>query len=125
MADRLEAVPSAFVDRFVLDRLPPRSLWPRLDWSGVRELRYPDRLNAAAVLLDDWIAQGHGDRTVFHHADGPWTYRRLHDTANRIAHVLVDDLHLVPGRPRAAARRPTIRCWWPAGSPSSRPEAWR
>jgi 2-aminobenzoate-CoA ligase len=109
------SVPSAFVDRFVLIRLPPRSLWPRLDWSGVREPRYPARLNAAAVLLDDWIAQGYGDRTVFHHADGPWTYRRLHDTANRIAHVLADDLHLVPGSRvllRGANHPMLVACWF-------------
>ncbi len=108
-------VPSAFVDRFVLDRLPPPALWPRMDWSGVSELRYPDRLNAASVLLDDWIAQGHGERTVFHHADGPWTYRRLHDTANRIAHVLVDDLHLVPGGRvllRGANHPMLVACWF-------------
>ena len=103
-------VPSAFVDRFVLDRLPPPALWPRMDWSGVSELRYPERLNAASVLLDDWIAQGRGERTVFHHADGPWTYRRLHDTANRIAHVLADDLHLVPGG-RVLLRGASSFCW--------------
>jgi 2-aminobenzoate-CoA ligase len=88
---------SAFVDRLVLDRLPARELWPRMDWSAVPELAYPDRMNATWALLDHWLEVGDGDRTALHHADGPWTYRRLHDTANRIAHVLVDDLGLVPG----------------------------
>jgi 2-aminobenzoate-CoA ligase len=109
------AGPSAFVDRFVLDRLPPRGLWPRMDWTGVPELRYPDRLNAAAPLLDDWIAAGHGERTVVHHADGPWTYRRLHDTANRIAHLLVEELGLVPGGRvllRGANHPMLVACWF-------------
>ncbi len=107
--------PSAFVDRFVLDWLPARELWPRMDWSAVPELTYPDRLNATSALLDHWIDAGHGDRTVFHHAGGPWTYRRLHDTANRIAHVLVEDLHLVPGGRvllRGANHPMLAACWF-------------
>ena len=107
--------PSAFVDRFVLDRLPPRELWPRMDWSAVPELAYPDRLNATSALLDHWLGVGHGDRTVLHHADGPWTYRRLHDTANRIAHVLVDELGLVPGGRvllRGANHPMLVACWF-------------
>ena len=51
---------SAFVDRFVLDHLPPRELWPRMDWSGVPELAYPERLNCTSALLDTWIEAGHG-----------------------------------------------------------------
>ena len=89
--------PTAYRDTFVHDKLPPRVLWPTLDLSGVPELTYPDRLNAAAVLLDAWIANGQGDRTALHHADGPWTYRHLFETANRIAHVLVNDCGLVSG----------------------------
>ena len=88
---------SAFVDRFVLDRLPPRELWPLMEWSGVAAPPYPTHLNCTSVLLDDWIEHGGGDRIAFHHAGGPWTYRRLHETANRIAHVLVDECALVPG----------------------------
>ena len=88
---------SAFVDRFVLDRLPPRDLWPRMDWTGVAGSPYPARLNCTSVLLDDWIEHGGGDRIVFHHAGGAWTYGRLYETANRIAHVLVDECALVPG----------------------------
>jgi 2-aminobenzoate-CoA ligase len=106
---------SAFVDRFVLDRLPARELWPRMDWSAVPELAYPDRLNATSALLDHWLEVGHGDRTALHHADGPWTYRRLHDTANRIAHVLVEDLGLVPGGRvllRGANHPMLVACWF-------------
>ena len=88
---------SAHVDTFVLDRLPPRELWPRMEWSGVAEPSYPDRLNCVSELLDAWITPGHEDRVVFHHAGRAWSYRRLFETANRIAHVLVEELGVVPG----------------------------
>lgn len=106
---------SAFVDRFVLDRLPPPEQWPHMDWSGVPDLNYPARLNCTSVLLDTWIESGQGERTVFHHADGPWTYRRLYETSNRIAHVLVDELGLVPGGRvllRAANHPMLVACWF-------------
>src|SRR5262245_34180131 len=84
-------------DTFIREKLPPRELWPHTDWTGVAELSYPERFNAASRLLDRWVESGQGDRTVIHHADGPWTYRRLFETANRIAHVLVDEFGVVPG----------------------------
>ena len=74
-----------------------RELWP--GWTGRRvpELRYPDRLNAAVELLDDWSRSGTASAPCIHHADGTVDLRRLRDAAKRIAHVLVDDLGLVPG----------------------------
>jgi 2-aminobenzoate-CoA ligase len=106
---------SAHVDQFVRQRLPPADLWPRMDWSGVPELAYPERLNCASELLDAWIARGAGDRIAFHHAAGAWSYRRLFETANRIAHVLVDDLGVVPGNRvllRAANQPMLVACWF-------------
>ena len=88
---------TAHVDTFVRDHLPPRELWPDTDWSGVAELAYPGRLNAAVTLLDKWIARGHGDRPALHHASGTWSYQQLFECSNRIAHVLVQDCGLVPG----------------------------
>src|SRR5215210_644347 len=103
------------IDLFVRERLPPPELWPRMDWSGVPELTYPDRLNCVSELLDRWIADGEGGRTVFHHSAGPWHYRRLFDTANRIANVLVEDLGLAPGNRvllRAANQPMLVACWF-------------
>ena len=103
------------VDRFVEDALPPRALWPRMEWSGLPDPGYPERLNAAAELLDTWIAAGHGNRTVFHHDGGPWSYQRLFETANRIAHVLVTRFGLIPGS-RVLLRAPNqpmlAACWF-------------
>jgi 2-aminobenzoate-CoA ligase len=88
---------TAHVDTFCRDLLPPPELWPEMDYSGLPELAYPDRMNCAADLLDARVAEGNGDRIAFRFAGGTWTYRELLETANRIAHVLVDDLGLVPG----------------------------
>jgi hypothetical protein len=85
-----------------------------MHWFGQDEPRYPDRFNAASVLLDSWIDTGQGGRTVLQHSGGPWTYERLYETANRIAHVLVDDCGLVPGG-RVLLRSPNhpmlVACW--------------
>jgi 2-aminobenzoate-CoA ligase len=83
------------VDTFARDRLPPRELWPRLHFD-LPELRYPDRLNCATVLLDDAIAEGHGDRHAILTDGGPITYRELLGRANRIANVL-KGAGVVPG----------------------------
>ena len=94
---RLPGGPTAHVDTFCRELLPPPELLPEMDYSGIPELAYPDRINCATELLDARIAAGDGDRTVFHFPGGRWTYRELLETANRIAHVLVEDLSLVPG----------------------------
>src|SRR5690348_11061119 len=93
MADRK----TGHVDTFCADNAPPPELWPDRDWTSLPELAYPDWMNCAAELLDSMVEEGHGERIVFRFPGGQWTYRHLYETANRIAHVLVDDLDLVPG----------------------------
>ena len=88
---------SAHLDSFCRDALPPRALWPEMRYDGIPELAYPARLNCAVELLDRMVARGHADDTVFHFPGGRWTYAELLEKANCIAHVLVDDLGLVPG----------------------------
>ena len=39
--------PSAYVDTFARDNLPPAELWPTLEFT-TPELQFPDRLNAGA-----------------------------------------------------------------------------
>lgn len=89
---------TAHVDTFIRDSLPPEALWPEMDYSVLPELSaYPRRLNAAAELLDKLVAGGHGDRPFLYFGDQVWTYAEVLARANRIAHVLVDELGLVPG----------------------------
>jgi 2-aminobenzoate-CoA ligase len=103
------------VDTFVRDHLPPADLLPEVDWSGLSDLSYPDRINAATLLLDTWIERGLGDRPALHHATGTWSYRRLFETANRVAAALVHDLGHVPGG-RVLLRAPNhpwlVACWF-------------
>ncbi len=75
------------MDTFARDRLPPRDQWPRLHFD-LPELHYPERLNCATVLLDDAVAEGHGDRPAILTDAGRITYRDLLARANRIANVL-------------------------------------
>src|SRR3954467_12671666 len=92
----VEKTHSAHQDSFCRDRMPAPELCPEFDYASIPELAYPERMNSAVELLDKMIAK-HGDRTVFHHTSGKWTYKHLLETANRIAHVLTEDLGMVPG----------------------------
>lgn len=90
--------PSAHVDPFCRDRLPPMELWPDMSYDVLPELAaYPRRMNCGVELLDRQVAMGNGDRTVFLFPGGRWTYTDLLERANRIARVLVEDLGVVPG----------------------------
>src|SRR5256885_883313 len=114
MPNLAEKTHSAHQDTFCRDHLPPPELSPKLDYSGIPELAYPERMNCAVELLDKMVGQ-HGDRTVFHHASGKWTYKQLLETANRIAHVLTEDLGMIPGNRvllRGANTPIMAACWF-------------
>lgn len=92
--------PSGHVDGWPRTQLPPADEWPVLHLEP--PYAYPARLNCATRLLDDAIAEGHGDRValVTPGADGTWeatTYRALGAEVDALAHVLTQDLGLVPG----------------------------
>lgn len=106
---------TAHVDTFARDHLPPRDLWPLLDFAGPPPLEYPAKVNCAAELLDARVEGGDGDRTVFVTPSGRCTYAELLERANRVAHVLVRDHGLVPGA-RVLLRGPNTpmmaACWF-------------
>ena len=90
--------PTAHVDTFARDNLPPRALWPDMDYGALPELAaYPDRMNAAVTLVDDRVAAGDGDRRSVLFGDLVWSYVDLKDKSDGIAAVLVEELGLVPG----------------------------
>ncbi|MGA2551129.1 MAG: AMP-binding protein [Burkholderiaceae bacterium] len=117
MSDSHHAGPSAHLDSFARDRLPPPEQWPVFLFDRP-EYRYPEFLNCAAELLDRHVEQGHGEHpAVGMLVDGKpvWaSYRQLLNQANRIAHVLKVDLGLVPGN-RVLLRAPNnpmmAACW--------------
>jgi 2-aminobenzoate-CoA ligase len=101
-------------DPFVRDNLPPAREWPLMTFT-LPELQYPTRLNAAVELLDAMVAGGHADRPCIWFGKEMWSYRDLLHAANRIAHVLVDDLAIRPGNRvllRAANTPMLVACWY-------------
>ena len=106
---------SAHRDTFCRDRLPPRELWPELDFGSLPELAYPGQLNCATELLDRRVNEGDGDRAAFLFPGGRWTYRDVLEMSNRIANVLVDDLGVVPGNRVLLRGHNTpmmVACWF-------------
>jgi len=109
---------TAHIDTFARDNLPPPDRMPEFLFERP-EVRYPKRMNCATELLDKMVAGGHGDRPVIHTMiDGRkyhGTYQQLLERANRIAHVLAEDLMLVPGS-RVLLRGPNnpmmAACWF-------------
>src|SRR5512133_3496300 len=95
---------TAYVDTFAAENLPPPGTWPEMRFD-LPELQYPERLNCAVELLDKMVASGCAERPAIHGEHGTWTYSRLLEQANRIAHVLRDELKLVPGN-RVLVRSP-------------------
>lgn len=88
---------SAHLDTFTRDHLPPAETWPALEFT-LPELQYPERLNAAAVLIDDAVTEHGADRPALHTPDGTtWTYGELQRRANQAAQVLTEDFGVLPG----------------------------
>ena len=102
---------TAHVDTFARDHLPPRSAWPDLLFT-LPELRYPDQVNAAAVLLGE---PRFAERACVVGEGGTWTYAELRSRAEAVAVALVDEEGLVPGN-RVLLHGPNtpelIACWF-------------
>ncbi len=104
---------SAHVDTFARDNLPPREHWPEMLFT-LPELRYAERINCAVELLDSRVSQGWGEHPAIYGDDGMVTYAELQARVNQVAHVLSDDMGLVPGN-RLLLRGPNNAmlaiCW--------------
>lgn len=92
-----ELSPSAYVDSFARDHLPPGGEWPDFLFD-LPELQYPARLNCVAELLDRHVAEGRGARTAVLGDHVTWSYAELQRQVDRIAHVLRLEMGLVPGK---------------------------
>src|SRR4051812_29972826 len=116
MDEILPSGPPPHVDTFCREGLPPPQHWAHIDYGVLPELAaYPPPVKPPPELLDKRVAAGGGDRSVLHFQGGHWTYRQLLETASRIAHVLVEDLGMVPGN-RVLLRGPNnpmmAACWF-------------
>jgi 2-aminobenzoate-CoA ligase len=105
---------SAHQDTFTRDHLPPHELWPTLEFT-LPELQYPERLNAATVLIDDAVAKfGAGSPALLAPDGTVQSYGELLTRSNQVAQVLVEDFGIVPGN-RVMLRAPNnawlVACW--------------
>jgi 2-aminobenzoate-CoA ligase len=89
-------IPSAHLDTFARDNLPPQNEWPDFLFN-LPELNYPDRMNCVSELLDRWIAAGQGNRACLISPTEELTYAQTAARVNRIANVLTRDLGVIPG----------------------------
>ncbi|MGL5735558.1 MAG: AMP-binding protein, partial [Beijerinckiaceae bacterium] len=88
--------PSAHVDSFARDHLPPPEQWPVLVLDRP-EFQYPETLNAAYELTDRMVERGFGDHTALIGNGRRRTYKELSDWTNRLAHALVEDFGIKSG----------------------------
>ena len=91
-----ELSPSGYADNFAREHLPPPDQWPEFLFD-LPALRYPERLNCVAELLDAAVARGDGERTAVIGEHETLSYAELQARVDRIAHVLGEDMGLVTG----------------------------
>jgi 2-aminobenzoate-CoA ligase len=92
----IELGPTAHVDTFTRDNLPPAAQWPDLLLDRA-EFQYPKYLNAAVELTDRMVDKGFGDHVALIGNGRRRTYKELADWTNRLAHALVEDFGVKPG----------------------------
>lgn len=103
--------PSAHLDTFTRDNLPPPDQWPEFLMEG---FEYPDYVNAGVELTDRMVEQGFGDNTALIGNGRHRTYKELADWTSRIAHALVEDCGVKPGNRvliRSANNPAMVACW--------------
>ena len=88
--------PSAHLDTFCRDRLPPPDQWPEFRFD-LPELDYPERINCAAELLDATAARDGADRPCLLSPTETWSYGETVRRTNQLARVLTEDFGLQPG----------------------------
>ena len=103
--------PSAHMDTFARDNLPPPEEWPTFLPTPVE---YPDRLNIGFELSDRMVQGGFGDHVALIGHGRRRTYKELTDWTNRLARALRDDFGVKPGNRvliRSANNPAMVGCW--------------
>jgi 2-aminobenzoate-CoA ligase len=103
--------PTAHIDTFTRDCLPPQDQWPEFLLNG---FNYPDYLNAAVELTDRMVERGFGHRTALIGNGRRRTYKELSVWTNKLAHALVENFGIKPGNRvliRSANNPAMVACW--------------
>jgi len=103
--------PSAHIDTFARDNLPPFDQWPDLLLDG---FAYDETLNAGVELTDRMVAAGFGDRTALIGNGRRRTYKELTDWTNRLANALTHEFGLKAGNRvliRSDNNPAMVACW--------------
>ena len=103
--------PSAHIDTFTRDNLPPAAELPDFRLAG---FDYPERLNIGVELTDRMVQKGFGDNTALIGNGRQRTYKELTDWTNRLARALVENYGVRPGNRvlvRAANNPAMVACW--------------
>ena len=103
--------PTAHIDTFSRDSLPPPEQWPDFLPGPVD---YPERLNAAVELSDRMVRAGFGDHVALIGHGRRRTYKELTDWTNRLARALRDDFGVKPGNRvliRSGNNPAMVGCW--------------
>jgi 2-aminobenzoate-CoA ligase len=103
--------PSAHIDTFTRDNLPPAAQLPDFRLAG---FDYPERLNVGVELTDRMVQKGFGDSTALIGNGRRRTYKELTDWTNRLARALVENYGVRPGNRvliRAANNPAMVACW--------------
>ena len=107
----MELGPTAHLDSFARDNLPPEDMQPDFLLDG---FDYPPFLNVGVELTDRMVEKGFGDHTALIGNGRRRTYKEMTDWTNRLAHALVDDLKVRPGDRvliRSANNPAMVACW--------------
>ena len=103
--------PSAHIDTFTRDNLPPQDRWPDF---LLDKFDYPEHLNAGVELTDLPVEKGFGDRIALIGTGRRRTYKELSDWTNRLARALVENYGVKPGNRvliRSANNPAMVACW--------------
>lgn len=104
-----------YFDNFAHDSMPSIDLQPDYVFTDLPQFNHPEMLNCVDKLLDNHIKNGNGDAICLRTFEETWTYADLHEKANQIAHILIDDLGLVSGNRvllRSANNPMMVACWF-------------
>ncbi len=88
--------PSAHLDSFTRDNLPPLEQWPEFKFD-LPNLQFGPTLNATKALLDDALTEGASDKVAIYNSHGNLTYSDLAKLVNKIAYILTDEFNFKPG----------------------------